>query len=510
MRAQVAVKFAVVVSILSFSIARGAVPSAADFPDAPVSNTKATYDAKASSDLIAFWSKSERKPADSSLLTDSNMTPSMKVIRDAIAGVDSADALDVKLDELKAAYPNMSPDAKFVAVQLLALKPLRGIVWQLRPMFEKGEAGLLGKFSGNAATHSAAVTVLRMVAQTTGLYLPTSQSSALFDYLTMPSKSMHLADRIDTVVKFQKFLVLKMIPVLETAKNEIEPMLAVKGKTYVIDYRSLMGEKSFPGNVGRYGAYGDAEVLLTSAAIHRVKHNILVFAAYNQDELMNVMGDLGKMYGVNGFWSKDLGVSTREKVEVLSSYESKEFLTLRKTTTNAKLGQSYMNEAFKSLVLSANQTKDAYDILAVMPGGSNTMLNPLFFKSDLQPELGAGVAKLVEAVKGRTKVRNVVTGDEMDIDIPHFYQNAPKNLLRLLPKTTERSANKEFEFTNDIGEKLMVRNYRDGRPLTYWNGEWQRLFPKLSANTNMNEVFRNMAYSHGPMVVLGPLSYFID
>jgi hypothetical protein len=393
---------------------------------------------------------------------------------------------------------------------MIALKPLRGVVWNLRPLFEKGEDRLFGKLRGNFATHSAAVTMLRMVAQTTGLYLPTAQSAAMFDYLTIPRKTMHLKDRFDSVAKFQTFLRGPVLTALDTAAKEIEPMHLVKGKSYVFDYQTVMGKDAFRDGIGQFGAYGDAEVLLTSAAIYRGLHNILVFNAYNQDELMNVMGDLAKMYGVNGVWSDELGVSTREKVEVLSSYAKKGFLKLRTSRSNAKLGQGYMDEAFKYLDLSVQRTKDAYDILATLPGGVNTVLNPLFFKSDLQPELGQGVAKLEAAMKGKTPVRNVVTGKSIEIDIPNFYHNAPPDLLMLLPRPIPRGQQLEFSLKNDIGETLTYRNYREGQPKSYVASEWKRLFPNVSADTNMSEVFRNLAYSRGPALILGPLSYFID
>jgi hypothetical protein len=88
MRAQVAI----FLSLFVASFAHGAkTDEAAEFPAAPVSTFKSPYDAKASSDMVAYWLKAERKPADTAPLKKSDLTPSMVTIRDGILSAKTAD-----------------------------------------------------------------------------------------------------------------------------------------------------------------------------------------------------------------------------------------------------------------------------------------------------------------------------------------------------------------------------------------------------------------------------------
>lgn len=69
---------------------------------------------------------------------------------------------------------------------MLQIEPFRGIVWRLRPLFETR-----GMFSGNKATRSAAVTLIRAAGNLQNLYLPTEQWKAGFDYVAPPSTKMN-------------------------------------------------------------------------------------------------------------------------------------------------------------------------------------------------------------------------------------------------------------------------------------------------------------------------------
>ena len=478
-----------------------------EMPPAPVANEKMVFNTKAVNSMISSWAKKERKPASSGAFDESDLSPSYKHIRDQILSAKTADDFEARLTALEAGYDGMTEDAKFFAAQMIMLKPLRGVVWRLRPLFETG-GGFLS-FSGNKGTHSAAVSALRFVSHAINVYLPTDQSEALFDYLTVPSKNMKSSQQFTGVSQFQQYLRTEVYPSIEGTVMRLSAFESSKARPYIWDNKVLFGTGAFEDGIKRYVGFHDAEYLATMGALHKSLNNLLLTCAYNQDALMDVMGAMGKLYGVDGFRSADLGVTSKEKAETLNSFRNTNFLTLKTTKKDPDFGKKYFKAAYVHLKLSAEYMKATYQVVKDQPASTANVINPLFFNEKGNPELGAGVLSLSQAVNEQTTVRSGITGETLVVDIPSFYSNPPQNLLALLPNSWESSAKRETTFKNASGENLTYRNYREGRPKTWNKAQWQALFPSMGKEQNVDDAFRVLGYSHGPSMILGSLAYFV-
>lgn len=489
--------------LMALIVSMPAIAAEVDAPP-PVTKKKYTelYDKEAASKIVSRWSGRDRKPASN--FSESDMSPSMRNIRDKVLTVKSAEQMDGLLNELESGYDKLAPDAKFFATQMLLLKPMRGLVWRMRPLFEKKKSKL-DLFSGNKATHSAAVSGLRSLYHTTKIFVPTDQASAVFDYLVAPSKDMLKKDQFETVREYQAFLVKVMLEELNTANTRLQALLKTGQTPFVFDAKMLYGKGTFDDNLARFITFNDADVNLALASVEGAAHSILIFCAYNQDQLMNVAGDMGQLYGVDGFKSDALGVTSKERRDLLEGYRGKKFLEIKEKG----YGQGLMSQALVRFQAHASYLKDAYDILAVAPANSQAFLNPMFFKADVQPSLAAGVKKMKELSLAPGSVRSPITGETVEIDIPGFYAKAPEQMLDLLPNDFVSVTEHEITVTNKAGEALKYRDYSEGRPTAWRNEEWKKLFPSLGGKQNVADAFRVIGYSNGPGALFGPMSQFI-
>ena len=460
------------------------------------------FDEQAANEIVAFTAKGTRKIATDQNYDESSLTPAFKAIRDKFLSAKAPEDLDTQLADLEAKYNALSDDAKFFAAQMIMMKPLRGIVWRLRPLFEK-KSGTFAIFSGNPATHSAVVSALRLVYHATEIYVPTQQADALFKFAVAPSKEMRLAQQFKTVSQYQTFLMDELYPELSKAAKRIKTLFKPTTKLpFVWDNQMMYGAASFQDGIQRYVGFNEAELALTQAAILRSMHGIYSFCAYNQDELINVAGQLGKVYGIDGYRSQhELGVTSSERTTVLNSFRSKGFLDLK----NA----DYMGKAYTALRTSVKYTVKAQEILQNQPARNGAILNPLFFKSDAQPRLASGTAALWTTVNQLAPVRNLLTGEVVVVNLPAFYSEPPASLLDLLPIGWQKPESHEINILNTAGETLKYRDYSEGSPTRWEVSRWNKLFPELKPGASISDAFRTIQYSGGPALVLGGLTSFI-
>ena len=102
---------------------------------------------------------SNRKLASSQSYSESDLSNDFKTLREQWLKVKDPDQLENLLKISYARYDNYSDDTKYFLAQAHLILPLRGIIWRMRPLFEKG-----GSFIGVKSTHVTAVQLLRSVA----------------------------------------------------------------------------------------------------------------------------------------------------------------------------------------------------------------------------------------------------------------------------------------------------------------------------------------------------------
>jgi hypothetical protein len=452
--------------------------------------------------FLKTFKVTKRAPADADAYTEGEMSASTKVIRDGLLNAKTAKDLDILLVKLEAAYPTMDVAGKYFAAQILPLKNMRGIVWRLRPLVET--KGVSGAFSGNRATHSAAVTMLRETAAGIDAYLPTDQWRAGFDYVTQPSEEMTTADQFKFVHDLQAFTIAIVIPALKTASLRINDDVLPKMDTttnFVWDNKVAYGTGSMDDGVKRFVGHGRIEAMASRVMIMNSIHAAYVGSAYNHDSLPQVVSAMGQLYGIDGFLPKaELGVTAEQRQRVFNSFlsadRSKGFLSIHPN------GRGYMVKALEFARASVAESALIAKALQDLPANSNKGLNPLLFQSSAQPFLMTGADRLNELMKvdQAGEVRSGLTGKSVRVNISAFYTNPPMNLAYLMPNDWDHTGKPEPTITSKkSGETLSFRNYYRGRPISWDNSQWSKYVPSASGASSdyMNEANRTLRSALG-------------
>lgn len=428
----------------------------------------ALFDSKTADALNQSWGKN-RKPASEMQFDESNLSKGFVAFRNAFLSVKNAEQLEALLNTSVAQYDNYSDDVKLFVSQLQMLIPLRGVVWRMRPLFEQG-----GFFHGTKSSHSMAVSSIRFIESMMKIYLPTDQWNAGFEYLTSPSAKMTNAQQFQTVRAFQNYLLTEVRPELEKATNQVTAIWPKSAnQIYVWDLKMAYGAGTFEDGIRRYQGMASPEVEVTLGAMHSSLNNLFVFAAYNQEKLMQVMEKVGQTIGINGFKpGAELGVTSEEEVNVLNSFGGDHFLMLRKSKTQ-NIGKLMMGQAFYHLQATVNFYDLAYKQLQKTSSSNTAMaINPIFFQEGWTKGIRDGLAKMEAMISGPAKVRSSVTGHEVTIDLPALFNNPPEQLLAFLPTGWDHQGPAEFNVKNEKGEPLTYRNYSRGRAIAWNNAAW--------------------------------------
>ncbi|MBX9766778.1 MAG: hypothetical protein K2X47_05855 [Bdellovibrionales bacterium] len=435
----------------------------------------------ATSQWLKSWTAEKRKPANLAPFTerDFNKAEDMVAFRNEFLKTTTADGLEKLLKDSHepAAYAKASPARKYFLAQLHPLLALRGIVWKLRPLFERPMGK--HKFIGNPATQGIAVQFVRQVATGIETFFPTDQWRAGFDFLTIPSKEMSSEDQFKTVYQFQVYLEGPVRTAIREGINRISEIIKSQPNQYFVwDNQIGYGSGAFADGMNRFIGYGPAEMYVARAAMFRMLHALHLFSAYNQDALISVQEELGRKFGVNTALgdNDDIGMTSQERVEIIRRYNrSKRFM--KRHATAELNGIKIMGLAHQSLTLFAADLNSAHAFLTGPGARANPALavNPGKYQADIDNMLSKGVSDLVAMVQRGTTLRSLLTGKMVWVDVPNFYVgNPPADMGAFLPTADgfDTSRPKDLSTPGRDGE-LSYRNYRYGRAIRWNYDAWK-------------------------------------
>lgn len=461
--------------------------------------------------LNGTWStapQEKRKLANSQEFTESNLKPDVIAFRQVYLSAETPDQLDALLVKADKEWSAYSPDLKYFTANLIVARSLRGLVWRLRPLFESG-----GLFSGNRATHGAAVMMLRQIASGIDTFFPTEQWEAGFAYITEPSSKMTKSQQFKSVRDFQKFLSTEFIPSLKVAAQRSSSLLTGKDiPTLVWDRKIVYGTASFSDGVKRYVGFGPAEIAFSTSLLYRGIHSALIFTAYNQDDLLNIMGRIGKRFGIDSaLRTEDIGITDQQRVEIVNASVSRTGFLQLQDYNGSKYGTNAMSAAYEALKTSVQFQKKAYDYLKDSPSTETFVFNPLNFQPQSKPRLERAMNNMVAAVSGVADIRDPVTGDVIQMNLPDFYKKPYPNLAVLMATGFDSKSPAERSLKNEKGETLTFRNYRHGSAVAWNNQSWAKIIPSANSQSAdyMKKAKRVIFYSLGTPIVAGQVSLFV-
>lgn len=444
----------------------------------------------------------ERKIANA--VSEEMMSPEFRNFRDRFLKITTSEQYDAMLNELEAGYSKYPTDMKYVAARMAPLKNLRGFLYKLTPVMEREKI-----------THSYFLTVVRrMVAQMT-LFFPFDHADATFEYFAKPyMENGNLVSQYKTLREFQNHLGLGLYPSMIESANRIASLNFSKDKV-IWDNKIMNGSESFVDDIARFRILGEAERNATMFRLHRGMAFLNRFVAYNIENLMPYVKDMGKLYGIDGFFSEVDGAPSYVRVKVARKKKYKDLFTLSK---NGKewMTQSlgHIQESVKYLRLLNEELKDA-------PANSFARINPVRVAA-WEREINSGLETLEAVVNGPTELRSPVTGEVIQVNLPAFYTNPPSDMKKFLPIAWDTSSKtiktdmkvKKTVFSKndkkDVQVPVEYRNYYWGRP-TAWNASYYKTyFPSIKNDQDVARHIRIFRQSFGASTIGTPITDFTE
>lgn len=368
-------------------------------------------------------------------------------------------------------YDKLSPQAKFVALQLRALKPFKSFIFRAKEYIGK-----------NTATRTMIVSMLRaQIAGIQGFFPPANEApvnhwAIVFDYITMHSPTMAAPIKSDEGMEV-------FITQLANHYNFIAGDLAKLAEMEPIwwDNKLFMSFANFPNEKDRYTRLGRAELKAFYSGFALSTSSLYSTSAYTLTGLQQTMNSIGAVMGVTTTDAAVRAVTSPLGADGISSYSRHVILNARKDLFKLKPdGQKRMDRAYELLKDAVGAGKEAFLLTKDRPYDEANLFDPRFANG--LPRLGGmsfdNAAMLVSP--GNQTVSAISQGDPIKVNLYAFYHPAPQHLSDLYPQAWDRgpaSYDVKVAAWNNIPDKQ--RNYRAGMAIR-WNYEaYKKIFPDI-------------------------------
>lgn len=409
------------------------------------------------------------------------------------AGISTADELDALIVKLEANYEKLSNDAKFVAAPLIALKPYRGIVVRLRPLFKDGLIKS-GHVRGAPVTHAAVLTVLRMAAAGVNVFTPTPQWKAGFAYFTEPSAN--LGSDISSDMALKRFVAYESLPAIEKLRDRMAALNLEK--PIYFDNKLMLSKANFVADKDRFLMIGEAERKAVLSAILLFHSGVNGSMAYSWDGLIAACDSVANVYGFQQTFAAE-GATAKDRTAQLNKFRNKLFVFDK---TNGKV---WMDRSFRSLKEGIRQGKLSWMATQDYNQSSNG-INMLFDPRVAMPfgrVINTGFENLESMIEGTGVKSAVVAGEVVDVNLTKFFTDPPDSMLAFLPTRFVEGKNEAV---------LHGKTYRDltiGTPNGWNTSVYQKYFPSVKSDDDVKAAARILSQSWGGWVLGLPLTAMV-
>lgn len=425
-----------------------------------------------------------------------------------IRGVTSVEELDEVINKYSSAdnYNKLSPQAKFVALQLRALKPFKGIIFRAKLYI--GEI---------AATRTMIVTALR--AQIAGIqaFFPVGGDASVnhweivFRYLIedVPGVGFEIKTDDDLYKAFKQ-----INADLGYVTNDLAALVETTNSIWW-DNKLFMSFASFASEKDRYIMLGKPELWAIYSAAMANQSMMTSSTAYSFTGLRSSIKSVGQMFGVDtgaiagaiNFMADGAGpqgMSSYSRTAVLNKHAQLGVLMPD--------GKARMERAYQMLLIAVRAAKISYEETKKLPEGAENLFDSRV--ANAFSRIGnQSFANIDQMLDEKEPVKSaVVSGERIKVTLKNFYMNPPGHLKELYPTKWEmgvksRRAKNAPHFDKD-GQ--VVRNYKYGMA-TEWNlAPYQKIFPEITGQggrtADVPKYVRILSQTWGSSVFAIPLS----
>ncbi|MBX9769580.1 MAG: hypothetical protein K2X47_20050 [Bdellovibrionales bacterium] len=410
---------------------------------------------------------------------------------------DLAQFLD-KLDPTKNSdYKNFPPEIKIFAIHARPLRAFRGFLWKSKNLFERNSAFI----------QSQAVTKVRKLAASLRIDIPSTHTDAFIDYLAAPYAG---AKEFTWESDMQWWLLSELG---KEMRESIKELTRLQIGQLEWDNKILQGADSFKDNIRRYSTYGNLEKLASLATFHIVAHDLLIMSAYNPAGSLQVVKEVGKLHGYDGF--SNLMQPGFSQVDGVMPFHVAQ--TVRKISASHGFGKLYTDDnkspnyskAISRIKLAYENAYKANEYIQAIwkategkTSDENALIQAGFFNirraqkqkavnllNDLY-SLKLEGKKIVERGHPVAMANVIRSGEVLKIDIDKLYLDPPKDLTLFLTTGGKPGVSK-------VADGKKYRDYMEGNP-EKWNWDsYRTYFPSVSKNDDVKVIGRVLGGAGG-------------
>ncbi len=378
----------------------------------------------------------------------------------------------------------LSPQAKWVAAQLAALKPLRGIVTRVRPLVSKSDAKVV---------HTFIVTWIRSVSAGINSFNPNSEWQVGFDYLVQPYLGM--GKDIKTEGDLYLYMKDEVLPQLKKFEQRVRSItytgddlktLDESFAPFYFDNKVLYKTMNVVDEDDRFVVIDRAEVHSLISSINLAISGVKYGLAYDWDGLLEAANNVAKSYGFNSFFNSSVGNMTAEK-RVKAIKKNKDLFKLVPDkkhipgggVTWTKASYSWFKEGVRQGRLAWTYTKN-YDGYRAE---RRPLIDPRAFVP-FQRIMDTSFDAVSDLIEGEGVHSTTIQGESISVNFEKFFTNPPADLKAFLP-VGFNNGSKELTEPNT---KRKYRNYNYKNP-NEWNLEvYKQYFPEIDEKGVPNAV----------------------
>lgn len=410
-----------------------------------------------------------------------------------IKGITNMNELDkiINFYSNPAEYAKLSNQAKFLALQLRALRPFKGFIFRAKLYI-----------SGISATRTMIVTALR--AQIAGIqaFFPVSPNNpvnhweVVFKYLTENVEGIGSEIKTDEDLhKFFKEVANQNLFVL----NDFGRLFLSNGGKPLDSFKPIWWDNklyasfaTFSGR-DRYVALGMPEMFALYSGMNAAMSSLYSTTAYSFAGLQSSIKSMGELFGVDNPIQAVVGHYIDGKgAQGMSSYTRIAVLNKHPRLFSSMPDyKDRMSMAYDFLVTSIRSARISYELTKRLPADVDNLFDPrianglgrigdiAFYNADNL------VSERVDADKKEIAPSAVVLSEKIKMTLKNFYLNPPAHLNELYPTNWDLTSKGSVVNVPGYSSKgRNLRNYKYGMA-NEWNlTPYQKLFPELTGYAN--------------------------
>jgi hypothetical protein len=420
----------------------------------------------------------KRKIASGGDLTETDLSPDFRSMREEYLNLKTPDAFDSWVDNWQMKYATLAPDAQLFVTAGILIKPLRGFIWRMIPLMERPDR-----------LQFAAYGYLKSASQSWNTFLSPNVGSEnkthdlMWDYFVMPAAKG--VETFKTVNAVQDYLFSKVSLTVREGRNKLAAIadrIKASEHSLVIDLRvPLSGLIKFAEGTRQYRSIGLVEIYAVIGSLYEAEAATYLLSAYNVNSLPFVLANL--IYKPIDFsFSAFDGYDSKFQSEIIRSFAG--FGTLRcaispKDETPGSCWSFARVQAALPLLESAVSYRElSWKLLKAQTINGEHKTFTVAALNEVIPTTDARIELLKNALKGPVTINSPLTTEQVTVNLRAFFDPAKgiKDLRTLLPTDWDKSKEKE----SLAGVKY--RDFRSGRATAWSNEVYGAIFPDAVAS----------------------------